>query len=288
MVSMIRSAPLEVFLAMVGIFLLMAGVAVFAGLRARQRAALVAATPKANIGMAEDGYRQLEGTAEAIDGMPVVAPLTNSPCVWYHAKVEEFARNLNSTNSVSRREWTTVREVTSEAPFVLRDATGSCVVYPYDAEATPTDKSLWYGATPDPEDRSPARVGPGEAAKPMVEVSGGPNSKYRYSEERIYAGNLLTVQGRFASGFVVPVADADVDPADVDDEPDLTEVEEKAHAAARTKSSIRYTAGGEPFLMSTLTREKHAETMALAGKGALGIAVFPLAIAALIAWVRFS
>jgi hypothetical protein len=286
--SMIRSAPLGVFLAMVGIFVLMAGVAVFAGWRARQRGALVAATPKSNIGMAEDGYRQFEGTAEAIAGMSVVAPLTNSPCLWYHAKVEEWTRMLDRDSSTRKWDWATIKEVASEAPFVLRDATGSCVVYPYDAEATPTDKSLWYGATSDPEDRNPARVGPGEAAKPMVEVSGGPNSKYRYSEERIYAGNPLTVQGRFASEFAVPAADPDVDPADVDDEPDLTDVEEKAHAAARTKASIRYTAGGEPFLISTLSREKHAETMALAGKGALGIAVFPLAIAALIVWLRFS
>jgi hypothetical protein len=273
--SLIRGAPLPVFLAMVGIFLLMAGIAVFAGLRARQRAALVASTPKANIGMADDGYRQFEGAAEAIDGMPVLAPLTGSPCVWYHAKVEEFARTLHSTDSASRKQWTTVKEVASEAPLVLRDATGACVVYPYDAEVTPTDRSIWYGATPEPTDRNPERVSPG-AGKPMVEVAGGPGSRYRYTEERIYAGNPLTVQGRFAGGL------------DEDDDVDLDADEEKARAATGTKASIRYTAGGQPFLMSTLSRDKHAETMGLAGKGAMGIAVFPLAIAALIVWLRFS
>ena len=144
--SMIRSAPLTVFLVMVAVFVAMAGIAVYAGLRARKQAAQVEGTPTSNIGMADDGFRQFAGTTEATDGKPVTAPLTKSPCVWFHAKVEQWLRSL-TTSSSNKHEWQVVSEVTSSGPFLVRDATGACVVHPDDAEVTPTDRSLWYGAT---------------------------------------------------------------------------------------------------------------------------------------------
>jgi hypothetical protein len=280
--SIIRSAPLGVFLAMVAIPLLMAGVAVFAGLRARQRAALVEATPKANIGMADDGYRQFEGTIEPIAGKPVVALLTKSPCAWYHAKVEEFVPT-HQRSQHGGREWRTVEEVESDTPFVVRDATGACIVYPANAEVTPTERSLWYGATEQPVDTSPPRVGPGDPLRPILEMKGGPDSRYRYSEERIYAGNRLVVQGAYATGLVVE-HDDDV----ADEEVDVDEEEQAVQDAAGTKASIRNGSGDPPFIMSTTARDEHVAKMAMGGSAALGIATVPLALAALVVWARFS
>jgi hypothetical protein len=120
----------------------------------------------------------------------------------------------------------------------------------------------------------------------MIEVAGGPNSTYRYSEERTCAGNPLVVLGALESGLAIGeqiIVDGDVVDAE---EPDQ-EVE-AIRAAAGTKASLRRGADGRPFIMTTLPRGEHVEKMALGGTAALGIAVLPLAVAALIVRVRFS
>jgi hypothetical protein len=288
--SIIQSAPFAVFLVMMAIPLGMAGVAIFAGLRARERAALIAATPTSNIGMAEDGYREFEGTVEMIDNQPLVAPLTSSPCAWYHTKVEEWRRG--SSGDTSKSSWHVVNEHTSGAPFILRDATGVCIVHPRDAEVTPTDKSVWYGATIEPSDTNPARVGPTEHAKPSIEVAGGPNSKYRYSEERIYAGNHLLALGTFSSGRFKAPGDAPEGLYEEAEEGELDEYEYTGEgprpARARAVSKARLQHGGPgPFILSTTPQQQHVQVMATGGNAALGIAVLPLAIAGFLIWVRF-
>ncbi|HUU33388.1 MAG TPA: hypothetical protein VMW48_04955, partial [Vicinamibacterales bacterium] len=132
MQTIIREAPFGVFLAMMGVPLAMAATAVIAGLNARRQATLLKTTKTSLIGMAEDGYREFEGVVEAIDGRAVVAPLTGSPCCWYSAKVERWARPRSG--DIKKFQWQTVRSVTSSAPFFVRDATGACAVRVYAAE----------------------------------------------------------------------------------------------------------------------------------------------------------
>ena len=62
MQQLMRSMGLAPVLFINGFLLAMAAVAIVAGLQARRRAALIKATPTANIGMAEDGYREFEGS----------------------------------------------------------------------------------------------------------------------------------------------------------------------------------------------------------------------------------
>jgi hypothetical protein len=183
MQQFMRSMELVPFLFIIGFLLVVAGIIIFAGLHARRRAALIKATPTSNIGMADDGYRELEGTAEAIEGQTVTAPLTSSPCVWYHARVEWWQRTSSGSNTSS--DWRTIQETTSNAPILLRDATGVCLVFPFMAEVTPTDKSQWTGDSSVPTDRNPPRLGPTESTTPIMQVHGGPSSRFRYSEERI-------------------------------------------------------------------------------------------------------
>jgi E3 Ubiquitin ligase len=305
------SLPLPVFVVMVLFLLGMAGIAAYAGIHARRRAALVTATPTTPIGMAMDGYREFEGRVEAVPGQPLTASLTHWPCCWYHAKVEKFV--VRRSGGESRSDWTTVKEWTSGAPFLVRDRTGVCVVDPYGAEVTPTDKSLWYGATATPTDRNPAKVGPTESAKGMLEVSGGPNSKFRYSEERIYAGDPLLVLGEFSSGRFDEAADDDEDDEDAieeldeaaggDEAEDLEgdeseraaeriedlELEDRLMDAARTvtKATIAKGSGAQPFLFTTTPQADHVAMSSVGGSAALGIAVIPLGLALLLIWLRF-
>lgn len=192
--SMIQSAPIGVVIGAVLLALGMAAVAVVAGLNARRQARAVRGTPSEPIGMAQSGYRHFEGTVEAVGGQTVTAPLTGSACVWYAASIEEFKRSP-STNT-QRSDWRAVRSVTSSAPLIVRDQTGACVVRVFGAEITPRDKSRWTGDALEPADRNPARLGPQESW-PMAQVSGTPNSRYRYTETRIYAGDPLMVTGVF-------------------------------------------------------------------------------------------
>jgi len=283
-----------VFLVMLAFLLAMAGICVFAGLHSRRRAALIKAMPTSQIGSAENGYREFEGTILSIDGRSLSAPLTLSPCCWYHVRVEKWVPRKGSSETP---RWETVRETTSSAPFLLRDATGVCAVYPDGAEVTPTDKSLWYGANEEPSDRSPKRVSPGESAKGMLEIAGGPNSRYRYFEERIYEGDPLLVLGHFSTMHEDEVSDEDDEPLDSDAEDSLDEHSEKGEQDAEslselarqiTANSISRGARTQPFILSTTPQATHVAMSELGGLGALFIALVPLAIAAYLIWCRYG
>jgi hypothetical protein len=301
------SLPLPVFVVIVLFLVGMCGIAAYAGLRARRRAALVMATPTSPIGMAADGYREFEGRVEAVPGEPLTAPLTQWPCCWYHARVEKFVSRPSSNRS---SEWTVVKEWTSGAPFLVRDSTGVCIVDPYGAEVTPADKSLWYGAKETPTDRNPAKVGPTESAKGMVEVSGGPNSKFRYSEERIYAGDALLVLGEFTTGRFGPSSDEDEEDDDAAEAEDAAETdgaqdedesdravgriqdlqkEDRMMDAARavTKATIWKGTGAQPFLFTTTSQADHVALSTVGGTALLGMAVVPLGLVLLLIWLRF-
>lgn len=302
--SIVRSMPLGVFLVMLAFPLAMAAIVVVAGVTARRRAALVKATPTSYIATAGDGYAQFEGRAEAIERQTLRAALTGTPCVWYHAKVE----SLRPRGRHNDPEWTTIGEVTSDAPFLIRDDGGRCAIHPYRAEVTPTDKSLWYGSTKLPEDRNPPRVKPTENPRGLVEVTGG-SRRYRYSEERIYDGDPLLVLGSFTravrrdedddedfddaveSSGSREAAEAEAEAAE--DEVDLGGDEEAVErlykrAPEVTTSVISRGTGPQPFVLTTTPKAMHIELSERGGMAAMAIALVPLGLAALMLWARFG
>ena len=120
-------------------------------------------TPLSNIETAAQGYVEIAGRAEQPGGDPLASKLTNLPCVWYQYEVYEKKSN---------DEWSLQDAGVSDAPFVVRDATGQCVVDPEGAEVVCSRKQTWT------------------------------SGNYRYSErlllprERIYAlGDFATVGG---------------------------------------------------------------------------------------------
>lgn len=291
--------PLGVFCVFVAFPLAMAAAALFAGLRARRRAALIKATHTSNIAMASDGYCELEGSVEAIGGQTLSAPLSGSPCVWYHARLEQWVRR---TAASGKSSWSTVRDETSRAPFFVRDSTGVCTVHPDGAEITPTDKSQWTGATLVPTDRNPPRLGPGESTTGMFQVSGLPGSGFRYFEERIYAGNPLFVLGEFSQGRFEPpdlvdetdekdeaAADEPLEPQEPDPWDDFALTDRLREQAAQTTTAfIAKGESGKPFILSTTLQAAHVALSDMGGQAALGIAVIPLAVAALMLYARFG
>ena len=289
--TMARQIPLFVFLFFSALPMLAAGILLFAGLRARRQAATLKGTETSNIGMAKDGYCEFEGRAEAIDGRLLSSPLTGSPCVWYYAKVEGFTRPRRNEPG----HWATLRETTSSAPFFLRDSTGVCTVFPWQAEVTPSDKSQWYGSSENPSDRNPPRVDPSESAQPMLEG----NEPFRYFEERIYDDRPLVIAGEFTQGRFDQSSAAE---DDEDEEPleavepdeadawsdDVISDELSTKAAETTRARIWRGTGKKPFIITTQLQAVHVAASEMGSQVAFVMAAVFAGLAVLMLYARFG
>jgi len=147
------------------------------GLDAFWRLRTIADIPTAKIRSAPQGYVELQGRALPKRN-PVLGPLTGSPCVWYRFEVEERKRSGKSDN------WVTVDKGEANAPFLLDDGTGSCLVLPEGADLHCRAKDVWFGASRHPS-------GPPEREWLVF------TRRYRYTEERIIAGESVYLLGRF-------------------------------------------------------------------------------------------
>ena len=87
--AFIRNMPAGMFYLILAFAIGAAIALIVVGRQARRRAALVQAMPTTNIGMAVDGYVEFEGRTEAVEGPPLLTPLTRQPCAWYHAQVRK-------------------------------------------------------------------------------------------------------------------------------------------------------------------------------------------------------
>lgn len=310
---MIRSLPLIRFLFFTGIFVAMTVLAIVIARRTRARAQVMAATPTSNVGFATDGYVEFEGQAQAVNGRAIPAPLTGAPCVWYHARLEHWKRTKTNDSPV----WVTLRDATSGDPFLLRDASGTCVVFPRGADMTFTDRSVWFGSTPEPQDKQPAKTGPGESAEGNVRIYGTAGNEYRYTEERIYAGDPLYALGQFSTArwqdddedadedaVYVDANSADLDDTDADDgdpspdhanhgdDEDVWDFYDREEALTKEATALTsrrlLRPASQPFLVSTTPQAKLQTVYSQGWKGSLGIAVGPAAIAALLLWLRYA
>ena len=164
-----------------------------------RKARLIEDTPTAKIRSAAQGYIELSGNAHPDKDNKVISPLTDSECCWYRYEIERK----------SDKNWRTVEKGSSEHPFIIEDETGRCIILPKGAEVTPSDQSVWYGSSRQPEDRNPARKRIKASVGSMrIKVDSGFHgdfkigslfTQYRYTEERIYAGDLIYALGHFRS-----------------------------------------------------------------------------------------
>lgn len=91
-------------------------------------------TPTSNIATAAQGYVEITGRAQEPGGTPIVSRLTSLPCVWYRYEVYQ---------KTSDNKWRLEDYGASEDPFVVKDATGQCVVDPEGAEVICARKETW-------------------------------------------------------------------------------------------------------------------------------------------------
>jgi hypothetical protein len=111
-----------------------AALALVAWLAVLRRARAVADTPTSQIASAAQGYVELLGGGRPLAGVPIIAPLTHLPCLWYRYKVERKSDD----------KWVTESSGESTDSFLLDDGSGRCVVDPEGAEVLPRSTDVWY------------------------------------------------------------------------------------------------------------------------------------------------
>lgn len=134
-------------------------VGAFAWTYAYRRHRAVADTPTARVVSAPQGYVELFGTARSHDGRILASKLTGSRCVWFRFTVEEKIKD----------GYRRIDSGTSDDTFLLKDATGECVIDADGAWVLPAHRKRWI------------------------------NSPYRYTEWWIADGDPLYALGAFSS-----------------------------------------------------------------------------------------
>lgn len=94
----------------------------------------IADLPTSKVASAAQGYVELYGRSEMVDGEPIASQLSGTPCCWYSYQIEE--KN-------SKDEWTTVDSGRSVRHFHLVDDTGECVISPDGAEVLTNEGKTW-------------------------------------------------------------------------------------------------------------------------------------------------
>lgn len=133
------------------------------------RARTLEDVPTSKARSAEQGYVELEGHAEMLDGPPVQSPLSRRECVWWSYTVERYRNN----------NWVRVESRTSEALFAIRDDTGNCIVDPEGADVFPEQSRTWNA----------------NRSANLTTIGSYSGSNYRYREYYLMPHELICVIG---------------------------------------------------------------------------------------------
>lgn len=138
-------------------------------------------TPTSKIRSAAQGYVELYGTL-ADNGTQQTAPLSGTACLWWSYRIEQYQRNGN------KRSWKLLEQQASGSPLCLDDSTGRCLIDPEGAKVIPVFRKVWQGDQRHPRNSQP---------KHWLSAALLGSTRYRYTEERLHAGDLLYAIGHF-------------------------------------------------------------------------------------------
>lgn len=111
----------------------MSGVSFAAWIANYRRLRHIADTPLSNIASAAQGYVEIAGRSEA-GATPLLSRLTHLPCMWFQFEVYEKSGDDN---------WSLQDSGASNEPFIVRDASGACIVDPRGAEIITSHEQTW-------------------------------------------------------------------------------------------------------------------------------------------------
>ncbi len=116
-----------------GALALIGVLSLIAWLSALRRYRLIADMPTSLIASAAQGYVELVGRCELHPGSPALGYLSGPPCVWYRCVASRQTDGGWASSSRDR----------SSDTFLLRDASGTCVIDPDHAEVTGVRRRSW-------------------------------------------------------------------------------------------------------------------------------------------------
>jgi hypothetical protein len=170
------------------LFGISSGLGLFAWLDNLRIYRLLHDTPTSSIASAAQGYVKLAGHATALPGQILKSPLSNTECVWHRC-------------FIPKGNWHGIETGESDAPFLLVDAMGQCVIEPTGAEIythrhsewREPDKGLWRSKS--------ERQEPETATNNLIFVDPGQmGSEEDYFEEwLLLPGDPLLAMGCFIS-----------------------------------------------------------------------------------------
>ncbi|HEU0290695.1 MAG TPA: hypothetical protein VFR39_08090 [Burkholderiales bacterium] len=114
--------------------LAMAVVSFLAWVANYRRYRLIHDLPTSKVASAAQGYVELSGHADMVEGELISSQLSATPCCWYSYQIEE---------KTSDDKWQTVDSGKSVKHFYLIDNTGRCVISPDGAEVLTHDHKSW-------------------------------------------------------------------------------------------------------------------------------------------------
>lgn len=146
------------------------------------QARLLEDMPTSRIRSAAQGYVELYGVLQPSPEPAQVAPLTGRDCLWWRYRIEEYRQNGK------HKSWRVVESGSSEAWLSLADSSGQCLIDPRGAEVRPLHRQVWHG-----ERRHPLRAAQHGLLGGLLALG----KRYRYTEERLHAGDPLYCLGEF-------------------------------------------------------------------------------------------
>jgi hypothetical protein len=139
---------------------LIAAISMMAWASTYRRARFIDDTPTSKVASAAQGYVELSGRGRALEGLPVLSPVSHLSCLWYRF----IAERRDSDN-----KWRRDSSGESDASFILDDGSGLCLVDTEGAEILPACKETWT------------------------------QDDYRYTEWRLLHNDAIYVLGQFST-----------------------------------------------------------------------------------------
>lgn len=134
-------------------------------------------TPTSKIRSAAQGWVELEGRQQFFAGLPLIAPLSKTPCTWYHYTIEYYKKS----------KWITIDQGMSQSLLFIDDGTGQCIIDPKGANIRPDIVDTWGGFQSRPNGKPKSWIG----------RFFGSFGHYRYREYRMEDGTSLYAIGFF-------------------------------------------------------------------------------------------
>lgn len=109
--------------------------AMYFGSRQLKKAKLIEETPQSKVRSMAMGLVEVHGHVDPIE--TIKTPLSQTDCVYYRYKIEEYVRETRTNSKGQTRtthKWRTIQDYHKETPFNAQDDTGSVKVIPERAE----------------------------------------------------------------------------------------------------------------------------------------------------------